>query len=576
MGSSLTFWGVKLLRAWKRLQVSYYGGKYSVHRVLALETYTRKTPWWRVLLVCFGTPLPMAALVLAQELVPLQDPSDGWSSNYGFWVRTSILVFVGIPTLTVQATYFIDGVTIPAIRLFLLSFFSSVSVIVCSMAICAHLIFPVPFFLLAMFPVLSVVLTVSFRVIIGTRIIHQILANRGQLTRYLHFVNAKCLLIFIYPAYEALFHAAHGTHYQLLVILLLPAMKIALKNTMRRRTTHMEDMTPEAVIFTVDLFNSIYMATCMQSASSPMTVTVITVIDLSLTIIMLYGLRHRTATVLVRLRDGVGKDQESDNLLSALCKLCRDPEKFSKQVRGEIQIYSCLPYSLSVEDERLMALLDKIPTNTTSKVDPIQDLSASATSPSVAVKLSRANISKLQPKFFQSRNGTIYPLIPDVDSLTSSASKGAIRPNVSSVPISCPKSSPLLRDSLETLFTMECLTIASYLEAVIPLFYASYTLVIVHLPNARYHTEIVGITPGNVGATVLPVFVFAFLQVVSIVLLAALVKRNCGMQALYQLAFVLETQMPLVQGKLMFWMLVTLCFRLVHFGVDFTFQFVRV
>eukprot|EP00644_Phytophthora_capsici_P003191 jgi/Phyca11/504350/fgenesh2_kg.PHYCAscaffold_7_\ len=65
------------------------------------------------------------------------------------------------------------------------------------------------------------------------------------------------------------------------------------------------------------------------------------------------------------------------------------------------------------------------------------------------------------------------------------------------------------------------------------------------------------------------------------------------MKAMYQLAFVLETQMAPIQGKLMFWMLLTLCFRLVHFGtssecnsnqksmidlsiaagVDFTFQF---
>lgn len=113
---------------------------------------------------------------------------------------------------------------------------------------------------------------------------------------------------------------------------------------------------------------------------------------------------------------------------------------------------------------------------------------------------------------------------------------------------------------------MECLIIASYLEAIIPLFYASYILVVVHLPDARYHTEMIGITPENVGATVLPVFVFSFLQIVSIVLLSMLVKRNCGMRALYQLAFVLETQMSPIQGKLMFWMLITLCFRLAHFG----------
>ncbi|KAI9985479.1 hypothetical protein PInf_004841 [Phytophthora infestans] len=120
---------------------------------------------------------------------------------------------------------------------------------------------------------------------------------------------------------------------------------------------------------------------------------------------------------------------------------------------------------------------------------------------------------------------------------------------------------------------MECLVIASYLETVIPFFYTVYILVIVHLPSARYHFELVGIILDNVGATVLPVFVFALLQVVSLALLVMLIQKNCEMRAVYQLVFVLETQMPLVQGKLMFWMLITLCFRLVHFGVNFTFRF---
>ncbi|KAG6968664.1 hypothetical protein JG688_00005689 [Phytophthora aleatoria] len=81
------------------------------------------------------------------------------------------------------------------------------------------------------------------------------------------------------------------------------------------------------------------------------------------------------------------------------------------------------------------------------------------------------------------------------------------------------------------------------------------------------------VTPDNVGATVVPVFAFDLLQITTFVLLALVIKKNCGMNMLYQLGFVLETQMPLIQGKLIFWVLATLCFRVVHFGVDFTFQF---
>ncbi|KAJ8576471.1 hypothetical protein ON010_g2740 [Phytophthora cinnamomi] len=406
----------------------------------------------------------MVALVLGQELGPLQDPKDGWSSNYGFWIRTSVLECVGIPTLTVQATYFINGVRIPTIRLILLSIVASVAVITSSMAICAHLVFPVPFFLLAMFPVLSVVLAVSFRVIIGRRIIHDILAHHGQLTRYLYFVNAKCLLIFVYPAYEALFHAAHGTRYQVFVILLMPVIKIALKSIMRRRTAHMEGMTPEAVIFTVDLFNSTYMATCMQSASSLLTVTVISAIDLSLTITMLYGLHRRTATTVARLRNAVGNSNESNNVLGALCLLCRSPEKLKNQARGGINVYSHLPYKLAAVD---LTLLSTISSEGMPKPDTSKKLSAS-TSPTVADILSLGT----------SRDSTIYPLTSSVVGPTTSTWMRAVRPIGRGVSIPCRTDSRLLQESLETLFTMGCLVIASYLEAIISLFYASYILVV--------------------------------------------------------------------------------------------------
>ncbi|RLN89612.1 hypothetical protein BBJ28_00022837 [Nothophytophthora sp. Chile5] len=91
-------------------------------------------------------------------------------------------------------------------------------------------------------------------------------------------------------------------------------------------------------------------------------------------------------------------------------------------------------------------------------------------------------------------------------------------------------------------------------------------LVVVRLPSAKYHTDLVGVTTENVSSTVQTVFAFAALQLLSFVLLSTLVRRNLGMKALYQLAFVLETQTELIQSKLMTWVLMMLAFRVVHFG----------
>ncbi|KAE9016308.1 hypothetical protein PF011_g7207 [Phytophthora fragariae] len=137
-----------------------------------------------------------------------------------------------------------------------------------------------------------------------------------------------------------------------------------------------------------------------------------------------------------------------------------------------------------------------------------------------------------------------------------------------------PRPTMLLR-SLEALFTTECLLITAYLEAFMPLFYTTYMMVMVHLSSARYHREMTGITRDNVVITIVPLLLFGALQVASFVVLVMLIKNNCGMRALYQLAFVLEKQRSLVQCKMMLWMLITLCFRVQHFGIDFKFDYIR-
>jgi len=124
----------------------------------------------------------------------------------------------------------------------------------------------------------------------------------------------------------------------------------------------------------------------------------------------------------------------------------------------------------------------------------------------------------------------------------------------------------ILRETLEVLFTSECLLLIEYLESIIPVFYGTFILLVVNLPSAPYHMDLVGVTPENVGDTVLHVYMYALLEFASFVMLTLLMMRNCRLQALYHLAFVLETQMLLVQVKLVTWVLMSLSFRVVHFG----------
>ncbi|KAG6953722.1 hypothetical protein JG688_00012690, partial [Phytophthora aleatoria] len=115
-----------------------------------------------------------------------------------------------------------------------------------------------------------------------------------------------------------------------------------------------------------------------------------------------------------------------------------------------------------------------------------------------------------------------------------------------------------LEKALGALFTSECLVIAEYLEAVIPIVYGIYLLIIVHLPAARYHVDF----GGKLGMVLL----YGLLEWASFGMFVIVLQRKCGLNAVNHLAFVLETQSVVVQTKLIVWMIALAGLQVPHFG----------
>ncbi|RLN55142.1 hypothetical protein BBJ28_00016391, partial [Nothophytophthora sp. Chile5] len=547
---------VKLKHAWFAVQVSHRG-KYSIERLLALDEYTRSTSWWRVLLVCVSTPLPMVLLVISQELLPLQDPSDGWRANEVIWLRTAIQAGVIALATGGQAVYLIDGVVISPRQLMMLFFSVALGYTAVAMVVAAYVAFPIPFMAISMSPVFFTIFVVSCRVIVGGRVFCSILEHRDQLFRFVGFLSAQTLMSVVYPFYQVLFNkVAAETQYELAVFLLLPLIKIVMKNIVSFSMAHMEDMIPESVIFTVDFFNGIYVATCMQSTSSTITIATMMAIDLAKTTLALRDLHHRTNSIMTRLHEVVGVNSAGASLLAQACSLCCCPNKFQKQERMQIRLHSCLPHRLSLASRRLLDSLEELPINSY----PARSVSSQST-PSCTRFCGMP--TTLMPRCLNRYGASIQPALRLEPALPEKFSE--LEPVVSS---QLPQHCDVLRETLEILFTSECLVLTEYLASVVPIFYGSFMLVMVHLPSAQYHTELAGVTTTTVGSKVQAVFVYALLEFLSFVMFATLMQRKCGMRTLYHLAFVLETQMPLVQGKMMIWMLMTMGFRVVHFGTN--------
>ncbi|KAE9358564.1 hypothetical protein PR003_g1205 [Phytophthora rubi] len=131
-----------------------------------------------------------------------------------------------------------------------------------------------------MAPTFYVLLLGLFCVFVPRDVIREMLKHYDHIVRYLKFTAALQAMTAIYPIYQTLFHYVHKTKYELPVMLLLPIIKLVLKNVIMRTATHIEDKMPEAVIFTVDFFNALYVSSSVETATSTSTVVVVVLIDI--------------------------------------------------------------------------------------------------------------------------------------------------------------------------------------------------------------------------------------------------------------------------------------------------------
>ncbi|POM70137.1 Hypothetical protein PHPALM_13473, partial [Phytophthora palmivora] len=123
------------------------------------------------------------------------------------------------------------------------------------------------------------------------------------------------------------------------------------------------------------------------------------------------------------------------------------------------------------------------------------------------------------------------------------------------------RSKKLAIQGLQLLFHCEYLALVEYIECVVPLVFVTYKLVLRQLHNAVYYPN----DDDNWRiSSVVNLFVFAMLEVGSFVFLNALLRNKCAFSPLYQLAFVLETQVCPVQVHLFVALIILLQYELFH------------
>lgn len=94
-----------------------------------------------------------------------------------------------------------------------------------------------------------------------------------------------------------------------------------------------------------------------------------------------------------------------------------------------------------------------------------------------------------------------------------------------------------------------------------------------YLPNRAFYSTIDDIDKYELWSMVTSVFMYAILELFSLIAMDLMLRRITGVSAMTQVGFVLDTQGTIVQSKLLSCVLYAVQNSLEHFGADFSFQF---
>ncbi|KAJ8556880.1 hypothetical protein ON010_g9086 [Phytophthora cinnamomi] len=556
--------------------------EYSVERLLALRDYSERTSITRALVVCFTTPLPAILASILIDCIPLRDPSEGWKANYAFWIRDlfdTFLVSLGGVTQTQAMT--MDG-SLSNTGVVTSSLGTAVVYVLLKMGVAATWRFPVPFgmiFLVGPFVTIITIFTLST---IGPNAIANSSILQGQLKAHAWIVFTQGVVAMAYPLFTEGFYRLSRIQ-QTAFVFILPVIKFTAKTVIAKAAAGSHEYVGMLVVLSVDVFNVIYVAICMQISKSMLT----TVLMISLDCIhVTIGVRAIFHQVNIARKRRVSRKsitapstdcfEDFPTITSRLLQQFRA----SKTPSSRIRVNSPFPLPLSVSSASLLSELSDI--NRQAHVYPVPrssmaakpelceltevKLFSSTPHSSKRSQVAPANSATLRFELPSSskipfRKGSNQRRVLALMDANTAVSAGKLRAALSHKAMET-----AVCDILQALFHAEYLLVAEYVECALPMLYALYLLVLSQLPTAQYYPQ-TAVPFHKLLGSVTNILIFAVVEFVGFVGLLLALQKKFKVSPLYQLAFVLETHIRTVQGHLLLWTVFILRMALKHQGV---------
>ncbi|KAG3161718.1 hypothetical protein PC128_g20744 [Phytophthora cactorum] len=429
--------------------------------------------------------------------------------------------------------------------------------------------FPVPFMWQLGAITMAVYAPAVTRLVFGSG-----LFKKGSLLWLHHERFQRCFFVHlaltgVYPLYKVLYDLI-PQGYRGAVVVVLPIWKFAAKHFVVHATRDLEDFIPELVAFSVDFFSALFLSVCMTTSGSIPLSALFIAADICQSMLEFREVRNNAKTLLqlvnarrateerLRMKNGHSSEHsEAPGLLALILGVARNPSAYQVTSLDDARLWASPPNLIPQKLHERMQILGESgiygarghPSNRTPLI-PSKRKPRECPTPWDFRHVSVAPAPALMP-------GTSRKFLKNQGTSTRSFKQAK-------------RSKEMVLQGLQLLFHCEYLALVEYIECVVPLVFVVYKSILQQLPNVVYY-------PGGAGSwgvtAVTNLLVFAVLEVASLVLLHVFLQRTFAFSSLYQLAFVLETQVYPVQANLFLEAIFLLQYQLEHLGADFTFQF---
>ncbi|TMW65302.1 hypothetical protein Poli38472_007944 [Pythium oligandrum] len=370
-------------------------------------------------------------------------------------------------------------------------------------------------------------------------------ARRARMMIYLPVFTAQFGLFYVFLAVAVVF-ARVGMLGQVLLVIFIPPLKVVIKRIVWKLGRKLDDLSTDVTVCVVEMSAAIYTSISMHYAQSGLIPVLMFIMDL-----IQAAVERELYVDHSMLLDGKTALTVATDLVGTLT-----------EAKARVQRKSAAYTSMT-------SLIRPPPTPTVQAPEPIKasgSRSVATFTPQLKLLSLGSSKQQLNGSTRDASNGFLDFRPPPVSPSDSPM-------DVDGLPISRLADARLLTQLLRLLFACEMLLFVEFLEAALALTYLVVIALAWVLPGGTSLIPLIGMSSSNFEQVLVRAAINTLLEFVSFALVFWLLKRQCGLAALYHIAYVLEYYWLTIQGKLVACLLLLLNLATLQQGTDMTLKF---